>query len=427
MARFRAVGWTMILLAGLTAGSVAAQQAQTDRLRVFLDCEPCDFDYMRTELSWVDYVRDRTDADVHILVTTQSTGAGGREYVVTLIGLGALESKADTVRYASAPDDSRDMTRQGLTRTIAFALVPWIQGSPILSQMTIQYRGGDEEGGPAGRAGPDPWNFWVFEVSGEANGDGESLQSSQRYSLDLNANRTTDLWKVEIGASSNYRESQYEIDSVTTVTLIRKSYDGDFFAGRSVTPHWTLGLEGLLRSSTYGNVKWAYRIAPAVEYDIFPYSEYTRRGLTLQYSFGINTFHYNEITIFGRLHESRANHALAVAYNARQPWGSLGISVGAEQFLHDTRKYRASISAEGDIRLWKGLSLSFDGQYGRVRDQLSIPGRDATSDEILLEIRELQTNYSYEFGVGLSYRFGSIYNNIVNSRFRHGIAGGSQF
>src|ERR1041385_8095423 len=37
-----------------------------ETLNVFLDCSFfCDFDYIRTEIPFVNWVRDRTDADVH--------------------------------------------------------------------------------------------------------------------------------------------------------------------------------------------------------------------------------------------------------------------------------------------------------------------------------------------------------------------------
>ncbi len=49
-----------------------------ERARVFLDCGACDFNYLRQEIQFVDYVRDRTDADVHVLATTQRTGGRGR-------------------------------------------------------------------------------------------------------------------------------------------------------------------------------------------------------------------------------------------------------------------------------------------------------------------------------------------------------------
>src|SRR5438552_4181387 len=39
------------------------------RLRIFLDCDSCDEEYLRQNVAFVDYVRDRTVADLHVLVT----------------------------------------------------------------------------------------------------------------------------------------------------------------------------------------------------------------------------------------------------------------------------------------------------------------------------------------------------------------------
>lgn len=56
-----------------------AQAAQDSALRVFLDCPNSDrdFDYFRTEITFVNHVRDRQYAQVHVLVTSQRTGGGG--------------------------------------------------------------------------------------------------------------------------------------------------------------------------------------------------------------------------------------------------------------------------------------------------------------------------------------------------------------
>jgi len=52
---------------------------QADALRVFLDCDRgCDFDYLRQEITFVNYVRDRRDAQVHVLITRERTAAGGQ-------------------------------------------------------------------------------------------------------------------------------------------------------------------------------------------------------------------------------------------------------------------------------------------------------------------------------------------------------------
>ncbi len=48
---------------------------------LFLDCQggSCrDMDFFRTEIQFVNWVRDRRDSDVHLLITSQATGAAGR-------------------------------------------------------------------------------------------------------------------------------------------------------------------------------------------------------------------------------------------------------------------------------------------------------------------------------------------------------------
>jgi hypothetical protein len=97
--------------------------------------------------------------------------------------------------------------------------------------------------------------------------------------------------------------------------------------------------------------------------------------------------------------------------------------VNLSQYLHDTRKNRASIGGNMNVRLFRGFSLDVRANYSRVRDQLSIAKEDATTDEILLRLKELQTDYEYSMDVGISYRFGSSFNNVVNPRFRRGFGG----
>src|SRR5262249_12037103 len=66
---------------------------QSEPLRVFLDCQECDFDFFRTEITFVNFVRDRQVAQVHVLVTTQRTGSGGTEFTNAFIGLKEFQGK----------------------------------------------------------------------------------------------------------------------------------------------------------------------------------------------------------------------------------------------------------------------------------------------------------------------------------------------
>jgi hypothetical protein len=67
--------------------------------------------------------------------------------------------------------------------------------------------------------------------------------------------------------------------------------------------------------------------------------------------------------------------------------------------------------------LLKGLSLSLYGGYSKINNQLSLRREGASLEEVLTQRRQLETSYNYWGGFGISFSFGSIYNNIVNPRF----------
>ena len=81
---------TAVLLFAVTASGQEppAVTPVRDAIRMFLDCNySCDEAFLRKEITFVDWMRDRKDADVHVLVTTQSTGGGGTEFTLKFIGL----------------------------------------------------------------------------------------------------------------------------------------------------------------------------------------------------------------------------------------------------------------------------------------------------------------------------------------------------
>ena len=110
-------------------------------------------------------------------------------------------------------------------------------------------------------------------------------------------------------------------------------------------------------------------------------------------------------------------HELSATYDQREPWGSLEARAEWSQYLHDLSLSRLEADGEVSWRLGRGLSVNAEVNASRIRDQLSIPRRGATPEEILLELRELQSGYEYRFSLGLTYTFGSIFSSIVNPRF----------
>jgi hypothetical protein len=164
-------------------------------------------------------------------------------------------------------------------------------------------------------------------------------------------------------------------------------------------------------------VRFSGRLAPAIEFSVFPYTDYATRNLRFQYSIGAERARYNEITLFDKLEETLGQHELKGTFEQEQPWGSVEVRSQFSQYLHDMGKYRIEVDGELSVRLARGLSLNLDGSASRIRDQISLPRRDATPEEVLLRLRELQSGYELSFSIGLTYSFGSIFNNIVNPRF----------
>jgi hypothetical protein len=101
----------------------------------------------------------------------------------------------------------------------------------------------------------------------------------------------------------------------------------------------------------------------------------------------------------------------------RQPWGSISAVTGFSQYLTDPSKYSLNTFGGASIRVFKGFSVSVFGEFSRTRDQIYLPRGGASTEEILLRQRQLATGYQYFVNFGVSYSFGSIFNNIVNPRF----------
>lgn len=123
------------------------------------------------------------------------------------------------------------------------------------------------------------------------------------------------------------------------------------------------------------------------------------------------------MTIFDKQRETLFDQTLLVSLDLRQPWGSTSTSFQASHYLNDVGKNRIACYGSVDVRLFKGFSVSAWGDVSRIRDQLYLARGEATTEEVLLRQRQLATSYEYYMSVGFTYRFGSIYNNVVNSRF----------
>lgn len=406
---------SVVIIFSLT---LLSQQADTsmatyrkDALKVFLDCPFCDDDYIRREISFVNYVRDRKVADVHIMVTSQRTGSGGREYVIHLLGQNGYTRFSDTLVYVSMTDNTRDETRSGQVETMKMGLMPFVSKTPLSKFIKIDYKPPVKE-----EVVEDKWNQWVFRTRLSGNLNGQKSFNYDRISGSFSAGKVTPDWKIDFDL--DYRVSNDEFDtgdSITKSSIKSKSFDG--LIVKSLGEHWSVGGRFDLSSSTYRNYKLSGLVYPGIEFNLFPYSESTRKQLLILYSLGISYNIYQDSTIYNKIEESLLGHNLNIAMKFTQKWGSIYASIDWTNYFHDWSKNNLSSFISLNIRVAKGLQIGFGGGASIIHDQLSLVKGGASTEEILLRRKELETSYSYFTNFSVSYTFGSIYNNVVNPRF----------
>jgi hypothetical protein len=389
------------------------------RVRVYLDCglgpSGCFADYLREEITFVDFVRQPQDADVHLLSSGNDTGGGGRELVLRFVGRGRFADHDHELKAITGVSDTENIRREVVLRTVLVGLLDYVAHDGIPAGVSLRV---ETERPPASSGGPvrDPWNLWVFSARGNASLEADERNRERQWQLNFSADRVTADWKMSIGSSWDQVVERFDLDD-DPFEVTRRDREIDGFIVKSLGPHWSAGFEAGAESSTFGNTRSSATAAAAVEYSVFPYQDYATRQLRVDYQIGIDRVRYNEVTIFNKLEETLWRQELSATLEQRQPWGSLSAEFELSQYLHDASKYRLEGGGDVNLRLTRGLSLTFSGSASRIRDQLSLPLRDATDEEVLLRIRQLQSGYEVEFSAGVTYSFGSIFNNIVNPRF----------
>src|SRR5688572_11261902 len=215
---------TMLLCATPVLAQDVAAQKPAGAIRMFLDCQwQCDQEFLKKEITFVDWMRDRADADVHVLVTSQGTGGGGDEYTLKFIGLGRFANVEQTLKYFSTNTSTPDEIRNGILEVLKRGLVRYVAESPLASKLKISFQA--PEGGQASTADPkkDPWNLWVFRagVGGNLNGEQSTDYHSVRGSA--SATRTTEMNRVSLATSMNYSVSNYDLSETETYKSISRN------------------------------------------------------------------------------------------------------------------------------------------------------------------------------------------------------------
>ncbi len=380
---------------------------------VFIDCSQCDKDFIRQEITFVNYVWDRNNADVHILFSKQKTGGGGKKYTLSFIGGKKFVGLNDTLSYVQNESDSDDDARKKMLQTIKLGLIKYVSRSPIGSEIKISYKAPKIKGKEKVK---DEWDYWVFRTRLRGFTNGEKSRSSLSLYGTFSANRITEDWKIKIRLQSSYNENKFNYAGNSILSISRRHGIFTSFI-KSYNKHFSYGLFTRLYSSIYDNLNYAMAVAPGIEYNIFPYSESTRRQLRIAYKIFAGYNSYNEETIYFKKKELLGSEKLSVTLELVQPWGTIETSVSGAHYFHDFKLNSIDLSNEFRINVMKGLTIDLFGSLSFIHDQIALPKGGVDLEEVLLQRKQLETSYQYFASFGFTYSFGSIYNNIVNPRF----------
>jgi len=382
-----------------------------DAARVFIDCSSCDMSYTRQEIPWINYVRDVREAQVYVLVTRQNSGNGGDLYTYVFQGMDMFAGMHDTLTYTSNPHESATEIRERRTNLLKAGLLRFASRTPVIHELEITHGSAIEQ-----EEVVDKWRNWVFEISTSPQYSAE--ESYKRLSLrnSLRVTKVTPDIKLEVDFDQSYTKQRFIEEDLDTTYL--RSYERieNLFV-KSLGDHWSAGLIWEMNSSTSENYDFNTMVMPSIEYDLFPYAEATHRQLRFLYSIGYQYSNYADTTIYNKTSENLFGHQLRVAYQVQKKWGSIYFSLRGLNYFHDLSKNMVAADLWARVRIFKGLSLTLNLEAARINDQLSLRKGELSEAERLLRLREQATGYEVETGIGLTYTFGSIYNNIVNPRF----------
>ncbi len=383
-----------------------------DLLTVFLDF-PFHQQYVRETITFVNYVRDRELSHVHIMISRHGSGSAGINYVISFIGRGRYEGMNNVITYWAPGNNTADETRRGLVEMISMGLVPYLAGTDMVNNVSLSIGSGREiERIPV----EDPWRNWVFEIFGGANFNKETRQSRFDSRWGFSADKVSEDWKIRIRPYFNLNERNFKTDDgVITSRSRRHGFQGNLI--RSIDQHWSSGLFLRMLSSTFHNIQFNTELTSGIEYSLYPYSESTRKAVTMVYRIGAGQHYYMEETIFLKEEEFLAHQSLNLSARFQQPWGSFRASLTGSHYFHDFTSNRATLFARLDLRVIKGLSLNVSGNFDYINDLVALPAGDLSLEEILLQQRRQATNYQVSGSIGLAYSFGSQFTNVVNTRF----------
>ncbi|MCJ7612917.1 MAG: hypothetical protein MUP19_11720 [Candidatus Aminicenantes bacterium] len=386
-------------------------------LRVFLDAPGFDPMALIKGIPLAAPVPGPETAQVLVRIASHEVEAG-IEFSLFFVGQHEFAGVDDVLKTVAAKGETPKAVDEALAKTIEFGLMRYAARTPLARRVRIALM---DKVSPT--AVSDPWHFWVFSLSANTFLWGETTYSSQMYYGSFSAQRVTEDLKVRLSVGAMLQKDRYDLPEFK----YSSSLDSRNLRGlivKSLDDHWSLGAGFTYYYSLFSNVKQGVEWMPGIEFNLFPYSQSTKKQLRLLYQAGLRSFKYIEETIYDKTKETLWGQSLTATLELVQPWGNISTSLEGFHYFHDLSMYRLELNSEISFRIFEGLNFNIEGGGSWIHNQLSLAKGGSAYEEVILRRKEQATTYSYFFMVGLSFSFGSIRSNIVNPRFGTSGSGG---
>lgn len=271
---------TILLCLSASPGRSQEIEKKPDVVSFYLDCEDCDFTFVRQELPFISFVRDPLLADVHILVTQSDTGSGGDKFFLNFIGRNDLKGTDYEYNVTTIESDTDDDVRKSLLKMLKIGILQYYSKTGFIENMNIDIE--EKDNRKVDDMIIDRWNKWVFTL--EAGGEMQKEKSQNSFDLgtSVNARKITEEWKTNLDAYYSVEQERF-MDEDSTIT--NKQHDSEISAYyvKSLTEKWSAGIFGTYTSRNYINTQHKTGLAGGIEYNIFPWKECNRRVFAVRY------------------------------------------------------------------------------------------------------------------------------------------------
>ncbi|MEM0991498.1 MAG: hypothetical protein AAF847_06820 [Bacteroidota bacterium] len=402
------------LLCFLLSVNCLKANGNDEEINIFLDCSFCNDSQIKQELDYLNFAVDAYRSNLHILLNRQRLASGGNQYNLEIIGREQWTGEKVSFQFNSQPTMTSFEENQLIIAKLKIGIAPFLAKTALQEGLNLEVKKPDNS---VARVTPYEsfWRNWIYEVGSNLSWDSEAVRSNLRFRADADIDNVTPEWRVRLRPFYSYSRQSVDTESGKAIAVRESRY----FSGsvvKSISDHWSVGFFNSYYSNNYNNINLDIWIAPAIEYSVFSYDEVPMKEFTVAYRVGYLSRSYIEETIYSLMEEQRYRHMLNIDLRMRRPWGNIFAGISGSNYLDDWTQNRISLRGRFSVRIYKGLSVNFGGNYQIINDQISLPKGNISLEELLLAQRQVATDFEAGMNFGINYTFGALYNNIVNTR-----------